>query len=75
MILELKLRKSGNFFGVILPKEALAQLNVEVQLARPEALAIGPVGHRAEMAEVTASPSIQPLWPRPLGAHRRLETP
>ena len=29
MILELKLRKVGNSVGVILPKEALAHLNVE----------------------------------------------
>lgn len=29
MILELKLRKVGNSIGVVLPKEALARLNVE----------------------------------------------
>jgi putative addiction module antidote len=29
MILELKLRKFGNSLGVIVPKEALARLNVE----------------------------------------------
>lgn len=29
MLLELKLRKIGNSVGVILPKEALAHLNVE----------------------------------------------
>ena len=29
MILELKLRKIGNSVGVVLPKEALAQLKVE----------------------------------------------
>lgn len=28
MVLELKLRKIGNSVGVVLPKEALAQLNV-----------------------------------------------
>jgi putative addiction module antidote len=29
MVLELKLRKVGNSVGVVLPKEALARLNVE----------------------------------------------
>jgi putative addiction module antidote len=29
MVLELKLRKVGNSIGVILPKEALARLNVQ----------------------------------------------
>ena len=29
MTLELKVRKIGNSFGVVLPKEALARLNVE----------------------------------------------
>ena len=29
MVLELKLRKVGNSLGVVLPKEALARLNVE----------------------------------------------
>lgn len=29
MVLELKLRKIGNSVGVVLPKEALAHLNVE----------------------------------------------
>ena len=30
MVLELKLRKVGNSVGVVLPKEALARLNIEV---------------------------------------------
>ena len=30
MILELKLRKVGNSVGVVLPKEAMARLNVQV---------------------------------------------
>ena len=54
MVLELKLRKVGNSVGMILPKEALAHLNVEE--GDSVTLTEGPEGtlrlspHKAEVA-------------------------
>ena len=59
MILELKLRKVGNSVGVILPKEALAHLNVEE--GDSVTMTEGPEGsvrlspHKAEVARQMAA--------------------
>ena len=48
MTLELKLRRVGNSLGVVLPKEALAQLNVVLGLVSPEQAVV--------VKELTANP-------------------